>query len=219
MGVFSDYEQKVYPHRWQATLRVGEIHGGTPTDPKKAEGWIRAKMGEQADEAVRRLVVDTMAERGVTADEAVSDVMDHHSLNGFKRDPSTGEPYLEGRCVKAMLKEAANIAWPKRRWGESKKGTRSYFAEHVFVPEEHIPFGVAEPTGIDQRFVHTFRGSGIQYEEYVDNALLTFTVEADAEISHDDWAALWLRAQRNGLGASRSQGYGKFEVVGWEKIA
>lgn len=113
----------------------------------------------------------------------------------------------------------ANIRWPKDRWGPSNKGTLSFFPEHVFVQEDRIPLGVTEPTGIAQRFVHTWRGSGIQYEEYVDQAKVTFTVATESKFSEEQWALLWLTAEQNGLGASRSQGYGRFEVVGWKAIS
>lgn len=122
-----------------------------------------------------------------------------------------------GRQLKAAIKEAANVRWPKERWGPSRKGTLSYFAEHFFVIEERLPLGVAEATGIAQRFVHTWRGSGIQYEEYVTDAKIDFTIVTDVELTKEQWALLWLTGEQQGIGASRSQGFGRYQVVRWEK--
>ncbi len=110
------------------------------------------------------------------------------------------------------------MRWPKERWGISKKGTLSFFPEHVFVQEDILPLGVMEPTGIGQRFVHTWRGSAIQYEEYVDDAVIVATIATDFEFSDEQWGLLWLTGQEQGLGASRSQGYGRYTVTGWETL-
>ena len=222
MGVFDKYIDKVYPYRWKVTLLVDEIHGGIPTDPKVAEGWIKTFL-QPKEEIVQELVAKTLVERGVTtgtADlkEVIEDVIKASQLNGFYRNAEGGLA-IAGRHVKAMIKENANIAWPKKRWGPSGKGTKSYFAEHVFIPEKIIPLGVTEPDGIDQRFVHTWRGAGIQYEEFVRDAEVTFTMFSDFDMPQKEWAQLWLRAQNNGLGAARSQGYGTFDTIGFDKIA
>jgi hypothetical protein len=213
-SVFARYQPKAYPFTFNATLEVTTLVGGVPTDEKITEGWIKTKIADK-DDLVREMVAETMAERGVTAEEAVELVGSAKHLNGFKRDAHG--LYLEGRNVKAMIKEASNIRWPKERWGPSKKGTRSFFAEHVFVPEQRIPLGCTEPTGIMQRIVHTWRGSSISNDEYVENVTLDFTVVTDHDFKAEEWAMLWLTAEANGLGACRSQGYGRFEVTRWEK--
>jgi hypothetical protein len=77
---------------------------------------------------------------------------------------------------------------------------------------------VISPTDINQRFVHTWRGSGIQYEEFVDDAIINFTVETDHPFELAELAHLWITAEQNGFGASRSQGFGRFAVTQWEAI-
>ena len=145
-----------------------------------------------------------------------------------------GQLHVEGRHLKAMVKEAANIRWAKDRWGPTKKGTRSFFAEHVFIAERCIPLWTSTPAGllapvleatrIDQRFVSTFRGTGIQYEEIVDPAIVMFTIHTDHDFSSEKdkggevWPLLFLTAEANGLGASRSQGYGTFSTTRFEQI-
>lgn len=213
-SVFAKYTPKAYPYTFHGTLLVGTIAGGTPTDPKVAEGWLKTKLADK-DDLIREAVAEVMVERGVTADEATRLVDQNKHLNGFKRD-ALGL-YIEGRQLKAAIKEAANVRWPKAKWGPSSKGTLGFFAEHVFVQEDRLHLGVIEPTGIAQRFVHTWRGNGIQYEEYVENAKVDFTIATDHEFKAEEWGLLWLTGENQGIGASRSQGFGRYEVVRWEK--
>lgn len=249
-SVFDEYRPEAYPYVYEVELTVTDIAGGTPSDPRVAEGWIKTKMGLDDTEEIRAMVARSMIERGLAAEDgqvpddalerAVAETVDAKHLNGFKRLPAgdrdaPGTLYIEGRHLKAMLKESANIRWAKDRWGPTKKGTRSFFAEHVFVPERQVPLRTVdtqggihlatEPTRIDQRFVSTFRGTGIQYEEVVDPAIVRFTIRTDHDFSSENdkggnvWALLFLTAESNGLGASRSQGYGTFTTTRFEQVS
>lgn len=219
-SVFASYQQKAWPYRFTVSLTVFMIAGGIPTDEKVAEAWLKTKLADKGD-LIREAVAKTMVERGITAEEATKEVDSLKHLNGFKRD---GEGlYIEGRQAKAMLKEAVSVAVAAgkinlRGWGETKKFITSYFPEHVFVLEGRLHLGVSEPSGIMQRFVHTFRGTGIQYEEYVEDAKVSFTVVSDHDFSEEQWAMIWLTGEQQGIGASRSQGFGRFEVTAWDPV-
>jgi hypothetical protein len=244
-SVFARYIPKAYPHNFSVSLHVGRIAGGIPTDPRVAEGWIRTKLGETSDDAIRAEVATVMAERAVATEvpltpadkakmekEILAEVNANRHLNGFKRKPCADCPpqgpgacendkhllYIEGRQAKAAIKEAANVRWPKDRWGPSRKGTVSFFAEHVFVQQDQIPLGVVEPTEVNQRFVHTWRGSGIQYEEIVADAQINFTLATDYDFTAEQWGLLWLTGEQQGIGATRSQGFGRYVVTKWERI-
>jgi hypothetical protein len=217
---FDAWRSVAWPYRFRVTLTVHTIAGGTPTDPNVAAGWLRTKTAA-SDELIREQIAKIMVEKGITAEEATKEANESRHLNGFRRD-SNGL-YIEGRQAKAMLKEAASVAAaadkiPARSYGKTNKGLLGFFAEHVQVEEDRIPLGVTEPTGIIQRFVHTWRGTGIQYEEYVEEADLTFIVATDWEFDQKFWAMLWLTAEQQGIGASRSQGMGRFTVTEWEPI-
>jgi hypothetical protein len=219
VSAFAQYESDAYPIRFRGELHIATIAGGTPTDDRVAEAWIRTKLAPK-DDLLREMVADTMVERGVTADEATKLVDANKHLNGFKRD-SEGL-YIEGRQLKAAIKEAASVAVAAgklngRGWGKTNKGLLSYVAEHVFVVEDRLHLGVTEPTGVVQRFIHTFRGTGIQYEEYVEHAKVAFTVITDHDFAEKEWAMIWLTGQEQGVGASRSQGFGRYTVTSWER--
>lgn len=213
--LFEQARKRIYSHHWKGQALVQHLAGGTPSDPKVIRNWLRSKF-EDKEEQITRMVQETMEERGLDANAALENLAETTNVNGFKR----GENglYVEGRQLKACLKEAANIRWAKERWGPTKKGTMSYFAEHVFVLENQIPLGLENPDFVNQTFVHTWRGSSIKYEEVVKEAKIEWTIVSDVAIPETKWEDLWVTAERQGLGASRSQGNGQFTMVGWEKL-
>lgn len=222
-SVFAKHDRKNYPYVYGGTLLVDNIFGGVPSDPRVAEGWLKTKLAPK-DDLIREMVAETMAERGVNVEQATELVDIAKHLNGFKRDPERGgELYIEGRQLKAAIKEAASVAMAAgkimaRGWGATNKGIQSWVAEHIFVIEDRLYLGVTEPTDVEQGFVHTFRGNGIQYNEYVEEAKINFTIETDYQFTEEQWAAIWLTGQRQGIGASRSQGRGTYEVIRWEQL-
>lgn len=225
MSVFDKYRPKAFPFRFHGTMHVDCIAGGIPTDPKVAEGWLRSKL-DAPDDIIREEIAKTMVERGVTVEEATEIVGAARTLNGFKRDEQG--LYIEGRQLKAALKEAAWVAanagkLNPKGWGSCtdqnlRKGLKNWLPEHVFVEEDRLHLGVEQPSGVMQRFVHTFRGTGISYEEYVLDAKIDFTVITDFKFTDEQWAMIWLFGEQQGIGASRSQGYGRYQITAWEPI-
>lgn len=227
-GVFDGFEKEFFKYRFEGTLFLPIVVGGTPSDPSVAEGWIKTKTSN-TDDTLRELVAQTMVERGITADEAAAEVAKNRHLNGFKRDPEHGL-YIEGRQLKSAIREAASVAacsgnLDNRGWGKTNRGIQSWVAEHIFVEERRLYLrrpeaseAIHEADGVAQRFIATWRGTGIQYEEYVENCEVAFTVVSDHEFTAKQWAALWLTGQKQGLGASRSQGFGTYKVTSWEKV-
>lgn len=221
MSAFETYRAGSYPYRFAGTLAVGVIAGGVPNDPQVAKAWLKKKLGVDNDALLQEMVAETMVEMGVDAEAAVEEANKKMSLNGFKRDANG--LYIEGRQLKAALKEAASVAMAvgkieQYKWGRTNKQLLGFLAEHVFVVEDRLYLKAQEPTGINQRFVHTFRGSAITYEEYVEDASIDFTIQSDWDFSDDDWAAIWTTGEQQGIGASRSQGFGRYEVITWNKL-
>jgi hypothetical protein len=239
-SVFEGMLASSYPFRYEGELLLRNILGGTPSDPNVIEGWLRTKLGLDKDAEIRNQVMKIMEDRGISQEEATAEVAKNRSLNGFLRArcrdcDETGplcpivehQLYVSGRQLKAGLKEAANIAvasgkLPGRGWGTTNKGLLSFFAEHFFVVEDELlltdrnEVPVWEPTGVIQHFVHTRFGSALQYQEYVNNARLKFTVMADYYLTPEEWGLIWTTQEFNGLGASRSQGYGRHKVIQWK---
>lgn len=229
MGIF-DSDVQLFA-TYHARLRFRDrIMGGIPKDPKIIESWLRTRTGiVDQDEEARRMFLRTLVELGadVRPDmsyEEIARASEHlaseKQTNGFKVD--VNGPYLESRTVKACLKENTNILFASERWGATKKGPKAYVAERIFIKPDHLSFGVSAVNGVDLFIGHVSgpqgRQSNLTYYEYVTNAVLEFDVLVTEDaIKHDQWMRLWVQAQENGLGALRSQGFGRFDIEMWER--
>ena len=220
----------------------GNLYGGSPFDPQLVEGWLRSKLGITDEEELKRWTRQHLAEtQGLdpttVTDEAIDQAIEENALEkkaqGFKRMPSGNQPYIEGRHIKAMLKEATNIAYPQgeHKWGKYRnttgkevggKSPLSYMAERVWVPEQ--PYIVADDTnGYEFAVGHIEdwkgRRSTIGYFEYCVKPSFEISIKVlDDCLSHEQWVRIWQVAEGNGLGARRSQGGGQFAVTRWEKM-
>jgi hypothetical protein len=147
---------------------------------------------------------------------------------GFKRDEHG--LYIESRQIKAAIKEACNILYEwqgsaakqREAFGVSKSA-RSFLAERVFVEPDHISLGREEPDGVEM-FVGQVSGpqgrrSTLGYHEYVMQAQITFDVKVTRDaIPQEWWPELWTQMEENAVGALRSQGFGKFDLVAWDRV-
>ena len=163
----------------------------------------------------------------MTVEEKISAIMTSEAapnVNGFRRHPDNGELCIEGRHVKAMLKEAANSAYPGSEWpGRTsvsagfRKGLKPTLAERVFIPEPLIGLGTKEPTRTEERIKHvaTPRGpiSAINRVGVVEAPDLDFTIRChDDFLPEEAWARLWIRAEDLGLQADRGRSDGAFNL-------
>lgn len=221
-SAFAAHTNTAWPHRYAATITVTNLAGGVPSDPNIAKGWLGTKLADK-DDLIRDLVAQTMVERGITADEAAEEVDKLKHLNGFKRNEHG--LYIEGRQLKAAIKEAAGVARAtdklKMKWGTTNKGVLGFVAEHIMVVEDTLQLDVTQPSRVLQSFPKNPRTgqTGIQYTEVIDETSFDCTIIADYKFSDQEWAMLWLTGEQQGIGASRSQGFGRYEVTRWEPAA
>lgn len=213
------------------------IMGGTPKDPDIVLNWLATKLADDTTEAqLIHLVQQTLKDQGIpipSPDEeqlsmaqmrelAETFVVDRKTV-GFKRLPS-GELCLEGRQVKAMLREAVNILYAgEERWGNTRKGPKSFFVERVFVPDVKIPLGVYEPSGIETVIGHVSGPQGprstMTRYEYVEGVTFRWTMTSLQDcVEESQWLEILTLCQDLGLGAVRSQSYGTFDIVRFGKI-
>lgn len=239
-NVFAAYVDQVYKHRFAGEIEILQVMGGMPSNPKVAEGWLRTKMGLTAEDSIAQAVKEVMEARAsspdgpISADDALKEVDRTRHLNGFGHDEDG--LYIEGRHLKAGLKEAVSAARAvgnlEAKFGLTKKGAHSFAAEHIIVLEDRLYLGqrdplsgkvvpVMEPTGVRQSFPkNPMTGqTGIQYTEYVTNAVVGFTVLSDWNFKDGEWATIWITGGFLGIGASRSQNYGRYTVTKWDKLA
>lgn len=218
---FAQFVKDAWPYRFRVGLHIDNLHGGTPRNADVVRSWLRAKAGwtdeMQIEAEVQRIFTarPTASDAEVTT-EAVADLADKH-VNGFPRDEHG--LYLPGRCLKSGIKEMGSVALAsgaiKRRYGETNKGVLSFIAEHVMVVEDRLYLGRDEHDDLHTRFVVSRWGTGITVEEVCYDVKLTATVISDYDFTPREWAVMWLKGEQQGLGASRSQGFGRYTVTEW----
>lgn len=181
--------------------------------------WLRRKLKDKLTEDE----IDALAEQ--TFDEAFNEATEEKSCT-FKATDD-GHLYIEGRQVKALLKEAGS----RMGFGKAIKGTRPSLKqdlhEAVHVDEDVLLLtrdgdSITEPDGIDTRPIHVMGPQGprtaIKAVDYVTQAELRFTVRVlkSSGVTVDILKQILAFGQDLGLGADRSQGAGKFEVIGFD---
>lgn len=231
-GVFEKFVPQIWPYQYEATLRFQDIAGGVPSDPKVAEGWIKSKVKDPTKEdRIRQAVQELMAEKGLSEDEAIAELNSKRNCNGFRRDLVTGQLFVEGRQVKAALKEAVSVCvaagnLEKRQWGKTNKGAISFAAEHIQVMSTQVLLYDANWAPIKEatKVVQTFpvnpitKQTGIQYTEVCEDVQLKVIVTTDWDFTLEQWAAIWVTGGLQGLGASRSQDHGRYMVTAWDLL-
>ena len=178
------------------------IMGGIPKDPEIIKGWLQARGLEELAEQT----VEEMGEQLVTG-----------AWNGFKADEDG--LYIEGRQVKAMFKEAANVM---RHVIGFKGPMRARLAERLVIKPDRIHLGAKEPSGYLERPIHVMTRMGprdaLKRTDYVEKPKLLFDVWLldDGMITDEHLRQLLEYAGETGLGADRSQDEGKFDLVEFE---
>jgi len=219
---------------WQKleiTLLIrNRIVGGIPTSPDLIEGWIASNMKEVAKEEREKLKEATLKELPAATEERAQQMW-----TTFKVDQHQ-VPYFEARCVKASLKEGANVLRElliaeerkNKKEGDPTKsrftGLKAKLAERLFVEDEPIYFmrdgqKLKKVDGSEERAIHVMTALGprtaLKRYDFV-NAPCELKFQArylkDKVVDVDLLKVLLEYGSYNGLGADRSQNNGLFEV-------
>lgn len=227
-------------HEWQAllttarsehwrTLRLaiqlrGWLLAGKPANLDAAKAMLGARGLEDYIEAVADIEDD--AERALAAERVASD----EGLCEFSRRPGKPGIWIPSNNVKAGCKEN----WSVLGLRMSVRGSRGALAEGVFAvgpgegaESDWICVGT-EPAGVYTAVSHSMGPKGpisaIKRHEYVDRPLLSFDLKfaraksVEEKFSDDDVAKMLIHFGEHGLGACRSQGFGRFDIVSIEQI-
>lgn len=219
--------------RYRVELQVHDkLIGGVPKDPDTIRKWIESRIAQGADLELQRVVDETVeAMKAEGRDPSKTDELFDavaratEGGNGFK--VVDGQLVYEGRCMKAALKEACNVAYPGVRWPGKpegvKKGLMRFLAERVFVEQLYIPLDRSVPDGTEQRIKHIITPQGprsaINVVDFVSKPRVCFTLAVLDDFLPDvGWGRVWQCAEEIGIGADRARSDGKFELLVWEKI-
>lgn len=235
MGIFTDHKDTVFATYHCEVQFRNKIMGGVPRHPSIIESWLRTKSGlVEGSDQIRFDLLRIMRAQGIevgpdaTFEEAMSayesashDAAVDKQTNGFLADE--GGLYIESRQIKALIREVTNVLYAGQRWGATKKGPKSFVAERVFVDPDKLYLGVQEPTGVLEFVGHITDKLGprstVTKYQYVDRARIAFKVKVlHNSVEDQHWAEMWSLAEEEGLGALRSQGFGRFDVEAWEPV-
>ena len=216
----------------------GKLMGGIPKSPDVIENWIAFHLDDthrldqlaaQTADAIGMVkpdaLVATAAHQSAMQTTALTDEqleeIKQYNWCGFHSDDNG--LLLEGRCIKAMFKEAANILKKKL----NLTALKARIAERLFVLEPSIPLGVTKPDGNLESMVHAMTPQGpinaLSRTDYVTAPTLAFTCKIVDEALADKDKKYQFAPQallevlldygtELGIGANRSQGYGRFTV-------
>lgn len=216
--------------RYQVTLQFTDwVMGGIPQNPELIEAWLRKRLLESDDENLRLMLIRTLQDLEVEVPENATkeDIIEASKAiavtrngNTFRRDENG--LFLASYQPKALLKEATNIVFPGgnggNKWGKTGKAPRSFLAERVFVDDRNIYLGRQVPDGTHMQVGHVDgpRGkkSTLSYYDYCNQPTVTFFVSSFEDcIEPKQWRKIFTLAERLGLGAMRSLGYGQFKTI------
>ncbi len=229
MSIFAVYEGEI-----QIRSRM---MGATPKDPGIIIAWLKKKTGLSNTILLQEMMLKTLIELGAklpenpTLDEidAAAAKLSNRQAVGFKRDENG--LYLESRCLKANLKEAAGILfllaeeWKNQNIKGVTKTAKHSMAEWAYVDPEKLYLGTDEPDGIDLCLTHIVEWNGkrhdsMSYYEYVDRPLLSFQVKVVQDrIKPIHWEQFQELSCEDGLGGRRSQGFGRYDWVKWQRVS
>ncbi len=218
---------------YRVKIHLSNIAGGIPMQGDLISGWVDATNKSKTAEDRNRIKEATIDELGDLAEETAS-------RNGvtFKKDPDHGL-YVEGRQIKAMLKESANIIKDLVR-GEKKgkkgkesgdpemvkgiSGFKSKVADRVFVVEKKVYLGREKADRTEERAIHVMTRQGprtsLKRVDIVDDVEIEFTVRRlrCKEVPEEALYGILAYSRDIGLGAERSQGRGTFQILAVDKI-
>ena len=202
-----------------------KICGGMPKNKDLIEAWVKSTTKYNDEQTIAQ----TDEARAVLLEEVTE-----RSWNGFPGDEIG--IFLWARQIKALFKECATML----RLTVAKSGSKQIL-QHGFEVKSYFS-GVNAPKDADRIYlgrpkadgfyegpihVQTAQGprSAIKRVDYVEKALVKFEVwvlaTAAGESRHvgrKELEKMLTFGQENGLGADRSQGMGKFDVVTFEQI-
>ena len=207
--------------KWNVELKfVDQVQGGIPRHGEMIETWLQSRhMPDLVEQTIQEVDLVDEAEK---------------MWCGFKRDERG--LYLEDRQVKALLKEASTMLGIAKK----NRGWRQVLQHGTFIKPARLYLGKHEPDGTDERVIHVMtpqgKRSAFKRNDFVVGAKIAFQIwvtnghaaalpkrgkqeeseaRGGAEVFLGDSLAF---GQDIGLGANRSQSFGAYELLKFERV-
>ena len=195
--------------KWKVALRINRIYGGQPVRPDVYDKWLEMRGFRPAE--IKAKIEEARAAGTIT---------DEDEGRGCTTFPANDDgPYLDAYQVKAMMREAMTVT------GMAKKhrGLRQALQHGVFVSPQEIPLG-RDIEGAEEKIVHAMTPKGkiaaFQRSDFIVDADVEFEVKTCSPMFFQTTLTTLLEVGSEiGLGANRTRGKSKFEVLEIEKMA
>lgn len=205
---------------FSVTIKMRDkLHGGVPKNPDVLEDHIKRKTGYD-DEQTKQQVTD--------AQEDLQEIVEE-SWNGFLCDEEKGL-YIRALQVKAMLRECGSVLLFFKKKRGSKQIVQHGFEVKAPDGGDKLFLGRDKPDGHTEGPIHVMTPQGprtaLKRVDYVEGVTIKFEVwilktspQESRHLGEKDLLEMLKLAQENGLGADRSQGSGKLDVVEFAKTS
>lgn len=215
----------LYDH-YRVKIQIRErIYGGVPRDKEVIAAWVKARTGFD-DEQTKLQIAEAEALTEAAVGELIEETAEK-MWTGFPVEPGKGL-FIFTRQVKAMLRESMTMLGITKKKIGSKQILQHGIEVKGFEHDSRLYLGVSEASGTEEGPIHVMTAKGprtaLKRQDYVETPTLSFQLwvltTAAAEKRHigqDEVVQMLTFAQENGLGASRSQGHGKFNVIEFEQ--
>lgn len=215
--------------RYKIKVKLDRIDGGIPAHPDVIEVWIKQGIKTTDEELVDETI-------GSLSKEEIEEKLEKLTTT-FKVN-SKGQPCLEARCVKAAIKQTADVMG---LYG-TVTGLRELVKEGSEIFPKLIPLASStEDLQTDTRVVHVKHqgrpASAFKRTKYIEGAVMEFEFHCMDRLAiaealggkkikkHVVTVKLkWIEeiikhiCKYTGFGANRSQGEGKGELISIEEI-
>lgn len=216
---------------WRVGLMVeGQFGSSIPRGEKEIRAMLEHRMPAKKPED--GMPLDGLVAQ-VVSEVAVADEDDGEFVPGwitFKRDEKG--LYAEGRTIRGHLKDCAlqvaklfdGTKAHKDKGYPEIKNFRSKFVNRIYVADQKIHLSKEEPDGYEERFIQVMTPQGprssIKYVDYVIDPLLEFSVKIldDGVITVKQLSTVLEYGAVHGMGAERSQGWGRYEVLSLDQV-
>lgn len=204
---------------YNVSIKMRErIYGGTPKTKEMIRTWIESRT------KYKDAITDEQVE---TAEEVMGEAAEERSWMGFQEDANG--LFIDTNNIKAMLKQGGSILGIFKK----KRGSKQIMCEGMEVKTmkgtSRLHLEREEPDGYLEKPIHVMTAQGprtaIKRADYLENIEFSFSIwvlkTAAAETRHVGRAEIvriLTFSQENGLGADRSQGAGKFDVVNFQQV-
>lgn len=214
------FDTKELYDRYRVTIAFTDrLCGGVPLNDELIRAWVEARLPDAPAEVREKIIIEDA--------ELVKNEVQEKCWIGFFEDEKG--LLIQARQVKAALKQSAKMLGITNE----KRGSKQILAEglEVFSTDggSRLHLGVKEKSGTEERPIHVQTAQGprtaLKRVDFVLQPRLNFEVwvlkTAPGEKRHigeKDLVKILTFAQNNGIGADRSQGEGKFNVVEFQKV-